>query len=110
MVSPPREKPAGMGLRTAKHWTGFRRRGFCAAWGVPFGPGSVPGLHFRITTRANTMPSAAAVTAVPAIMDSNGRRGGGMSQSSHLASDTNTSKPPAAGSSAGLNFSVTSPF
>jgi hypothetical protein len=33
-----------------------------------------------------------------------------MSQSSHSASATNTSKPPAAGSTARLSFSVTNPF
>jgi hypothetical protein len=64
----------------------------------------------RTTANANAKPSAAAVAAVPAIMYCSGRCGGGMSQSSHSASATNTSKPPVVRSTVRFNFGVTSPI
>jgi hypothetical protein len=64
----------------------------------------------RITTLANTVPSATVVAAVPAIMYSSGRCGGGMSQRRHLASAATASRPPKATNTVRWNFSFTTPF
>ena len=64
----------------------------------------------RINTSANTVPSPAAVAAVPAIMYCSLPWGGGMSQSNQVASTTNTSNPPVPTNAARLSFSLTTPF
>jgi hypothetical protein len=97
---------------------------FAPRGGCPLGTGLGTGLSpvcpysrrlsaqpaLRIATRTNTVPSPAAVAAVPAIVYCSRPCGNGMSRSSHTASTTNTSNPPVATNAASLNFSLTTPF